>query len=124
MIRHPPRSTRPDTLFPYTPLFRSPVVDRDRPRRLVQERAWERREPRLAAASGSGLPPLPQGPEGSLPVSPGPRRYPYQPAAARATVRRTVLVRLRALRGCDRRGFVLAWGPMGPGKKTDRTGVE
>src|SRR3546814_20789510 len=47
----------------------APVVDRDRPRRLVQERAWERREPRLAAASGSGLPPLPQGPEGRLPVS-------------------------------------------------------
>src|SRR3546814_1170272 len=23
MIRRPPRSTRPDTLFPYTPLFRS-----------------------------------------------------------------------------------------------------
>src|SRR3546814_3042238 len=25
MIRRPPRSTRTDTLFPYTPLFRSPV---------------------------------------------------------------------------------------------------
>src|SRR3546814_7285724 len=25
MIRLPPRSTRPDTLFPYTTLFRSPV---------------------------------------------------------------------------------------------------
>src|SRR3546814_16605240 len=25
MIRRPPRSTRPDTLFPYTTLFRSPV---------------------------------------------------------------------------------------------------
>src|SRR3546814_1425038 len=29
MIRRPPRSTRPDTLFPYTTLFRS---DRHRPR--------------------------------------------------------------------------------------------
>src|SRR3546814_14096023 len=36
MIRRPPRSTRTDTLFPYTPLFRSPrclgcglVVDQD-----------------------------------------------------------------------------------------------
>src|SRR3546814_2908470 len=32
MIRRPPRSTRTDTLFPYTTLFRSPeqdVVDRD-----------------------------------------------------------------------------------------------
>src|SRR3546814_11431832 len=26
MIRRPPRSTRTDTLFPYTPLFRSPEV--------------------------------------------------------------------------------------------------
>src|SRR3546814_14750022 len=30
MIRRPPRSTRTDTLFPYTTLFRSPaIVDRD-----------------------------------------------------------------------------------------------
>src|SRR3546814_16104474 len=28
MIRRPPRSTRTDTLFPYTTLFRSPVRDR------------------------------------------------------------------------------------------------
>src|SRR3546814_13815739 len=32
MIRRPPRSTRTDTLVPYTTLFRSPSVDRlDRP---------------------------------------------------------------------------------------------
>src|SRR3546814_11525910 len=30
MIRRPPRSTRTDTLFPYTTLFRSPVLLRDR----------------------------------------------------------------------------------------------
>src|SRR3546814_2755809 len=30
MIRRPPRSTRTDTLFPYTPLFRSDVLDVDR----------------------------------------------------------------------------------------------
>src|SRR3546814_9650869 len=29
MIRRPPRSTRTDTLFPYTTLFRSQTVDRD-----------------------------------------------------------------------------------------------
>src|SRR3546814_10673814 len=29
MIRRPPRSTRPDTLFPYTTLFRSLRADRD-----------------------------------------------------------------------------------------------
>src|SRR3546814_4708555 len=30
MIRRPPRSTRTDTLFPYTTLFRSPVATRSR----------------------------------------------------------------------------------------------
>src|SRR3546814_9139273 len=29
MIRRPPRSTRTDTLFPYTALFRSAAADRD-----------------------------------------------------------------------------------------------
>src|SRR3546814_4899787 len=29
MIRHPPRPTRPDTLFPYTPLFRSQLCRHD-----------------------------------------------------------------------------------------------
>src|SRR3546814_19573688 len=32
MIRRPPRSTRTDTLFPYTTLFRSPVPARQVPR--------------------------------------------------------------------------------------------
>src|SRR3546814_9428763 len=32
-IRRPPRSTRTDTLFPYTTLFRSPVVGDQRRRR-------------------------------------------------------------------------------------------
>src|SRR3546814_5283366 len=31
MIRRPPRSTRTDTLFPYTTLFRSPRPRRERP---------------------------------------------------------------------------------------------
>src|SRR3546814_17236464 len=31
MIRRPPRSTRTDTLFPYTTLFRSPGIDDLRP---------------------------------------------------------------------------------------------
>src|SRR3546814_7913383 len=36
MIRRPPRSTRTDTLFPYTTLFRSPADDRaDAARGLV-----------------------------------------------------------------------------------------
>src|SRR3546814_14651629 len=29
MIRRPPRSTRTDTLFPYTPLFRSEIIRRE-----------------------------------------------------------------------------------------------
>src|SRR3546814_2592156 len=33
MIRRPPRSTRTDTLFPYTTLFRSAPAHRARPRR-------------------------------------------------------------------------------------------
>src|SRR3546814_6539603 len=32
IIRRPPRSTRTDTLFPYTTLFRSPMRATDRPR--------------------------------------------------------------------------------------------
>src|SRR3546814_10325934 len=42
MIRRPPRSTRTDTLFPYTTLFRSlrrGIIDRpDEPRRLGETR--------------------------------------------------------------------------------------
>src|SRR3546814_11019857 len=38
MIRRPPRSTRTDTLFPYTTLFRSPPPHGGRPRR--SSRAW------------------------------------------------------------------------------------
>src|SRR3546814_4711682 len=46
MIRRPPRSTRTDTLFPYTTLFRSPLVDQgDGADRPVVELA---RPPRLA----------------------------------------------------------------------------
>src|SRR3546814_6526147 len=37
MIRRPPRSTRTDTLFPYTTLFRSPDT-------AVCERSWMTRE--------------------------------------------------------------------------------
>src|SRR3546814_20859179 len=36
MIRRPPRSTRTDTLFPYTTLFRSSPADWDKLHRLAQ----------------------------------------------------------------------------------------
>src|SRR3546814_10261202 len=39
MIRRPPRSTRTDTLFPYTTLFRT-HEDRQRRRRLAREAQW------------------------------------------------------------------------------------
>src|SRR3546814_7148509 len=38
MIRRPPRSTRTDTLFPYTTLFRSDVVRRKYQRSLLPQR--------------------------------------------------------------------------------------
>src|SRR3546814_15263173 len=38
MIRRPPRSTRTDTLFPYTTLFRSEQVD---PAYFRTERRWQ-----------------------------------------------------------------------------------
>src|SRR3546814_9349276 len=44
MIRRPPRSTRTDTLFPYTTLFRS-LVPAPKPRR----RYWPRPRQRIAA---------------------------------------------------------------------------
>src|SRR3546814_16925498 len=39
MIRRPPRSTRTDTLFPYTTLFRSVLAERDTPSWNNQTRA-------------------------------------------------------------------------------------
>src|SRR3546814_8609401 len=53
MIRRPPRSTRTDTLFPYTTLFRSAVEHRphrQRDRRYVhRRRRHQRRRCRLVA---------------------------------------------------------------------------
>src|SRR3546814_11525287 len=39
MIRRPPRSTRTDTLFPYTTLFRS--ITRDTTLRKMQREQWD-----------------------------------------------------------------------------------
>src|SRR3546814_3286847 len=39
MKRRPPRSTRTDTLFPYTTLFRSPVASQHLAQRLAHRRA-------------------------------------------------------------------------------------
>src|SRR3546814_1658165 len=51
MIRRPPRSTRTDTLFPYTTLFRS-VGDGDDPGRLAIDRDVDRRRAVCAKAVG------------------------------------------------------------------------
>src|SRR3546814_14361631 len=52
MIRRPPRSTRTDTLFPYTTLFRS-LRARDRPASRPAAR-HEKAPPRQAAAPAGG----------------------------------------------------------------------
>src|SRR3546814_2222312 len=49
MIRRPPRSTRTDTLFPYTTLFRSAIIRRTVVRDLLR-RAAVGRQPEIAAA--------------------------------------------------------------------------
>src|SRR3546814_8233349 len=46
MIRRPPRSTRTDTLFPYTTLFRS----------VVDQHAWQRLAVQLDHPASIGLP--------------------------------------------------------------------
>src|SRR3546814_1827064 len=68
MIRRPPRSTRTDTLFPYTTLFRSQHNHRQglrfpsacivRHRRLAQScagAAWEEHERRIEAQLAEGI---------------------------------------------------------------------
>src|SRR3546814_18566980 len=56
MIRRPPRSTRTDTLFPYTTLFRSGGRSgRGRRGRFVRKRLGERGEAGLSAPGASFL---------------------------------------------------------------------
>src|SRR3546814_1059160 len=55
MIRRPPRSTRTDTLFPYTTLFRSNRLFRTRhaeARSRAQARRYERLSPRFIPWAG------------------------------------------------------------------------
>src|SRR3546814_10381698 len=58
MIRRPPRSTRTDTLFPYTTLFRSVVLDQRRQYLLtedLQPHAVRRRDrPHFDLVGGAG----------------------------------------------------------------------
>src|SRR3546814_21152547 len=55
MIRRPPRSTRTDTLFPYTTLFRSPLGhDAVRVQRLERQRPPAARQAVLCRKDGLG----------------------------------------------------------------------
>src|SRR3546814_1115830 len=56
MIRRPPRSTRTDTLFPYTTLFRSggPVDRRGSEGRLSANRAGLDHQPAIEGGAGRG----------------------------------------------------------------------
>src|SRR3546814_5012973 len=69
MIRRPPRSTRTDTLFPYTTLFRSPVHRADR----------------SGCHDGGDVEPAA---EGSLQGRAQPRAFPAVHRAGRGTARR------------------------------------
>src|SRR3546814_11218966 len=53
MIRRPPRSTRTDTLFPYTTLFRSCTPGPCRFRAMEAARAWPRIAPVMRFVDGS-----------------------------------------------------------------------
>src|SRR3546814_7259110 len=57
MVRRPPRSTRTDTLFPYTPLFRALDALRDRAGRQALGRAGRQLLRHLAAAQAVELHP-------------------------------------------------------------------
>src|SRR3546814_14471515 len=50
MIRRPPRSTRTDTLFPYTTLFRAPVT----PDHVNPEAPWPHLEALAEATAAAG----------------------------------------------------------------------
>src|SRR3546814_13220492 len=55
MIRRPPRSTRTDTLFPYTTLFRSALMAALRDAKQVDARGIEIERANVAEAVAKGL---------------------------------------------------------------------
>src|SRR3546814_18521901 len=56
MIRRPPRSTRTDTLFPYTTLFRSDGLVRQDHERVISKQRHRQEECRAVQRSGPRLP--------------------------------------------------------------------
>src|SRR3546814_16803391 len=92
MIRRPPRSTRTDTLFPYTTLFRSspPEVQHEPPDPRPDGRARGPRHPRGRLREPRHRPadqrcPLPPGRQGNLPAD---RPRPARPGPCARTPRR------------------------------------
>src|SRR3546814_2135225 len=74
MVRRQPRSTRTDTLFPYTTLFRSPGQPEGSGRRSAEAaRGAEPREARPQRVTG-GLSLAPSGPYGKSFPAPSPAR--------------------------------------------------
>src|SRR3546814_18472640 len=77
MIRRPPRSTRTDTLFPYTTLFRSPSLDQEARHAPAAERL--QRSGKIAASVARGIDPDHRDPSPFPP--PGCRGLRVRPAA-------------------------------------------
>src|SRR3546814_17325765 len=90
MIRRPPRSTRTDTLFPYTTLFRSDRVGRD-PAPLDQRARPQRALDILEQFAAQFLPPEPR-----TAIEPVHRRQPLRRQIV-ATVPRATARRCNAL---------------------------
>src|SRR3546814_7414642 len=65
MIRRPPRSTRTDTLFPYTPLFRSPDGAERPAADAARRRVGRARHPGGRHAAGHRRRPAHDGPAGA-----------------------------------------------------------
>src|SRR3546814_5970140 len=74
MIRRPPRSTRTDTLFPYTTLFRSDPAVLDQVGFVHREHELARGDVDLAAGEVDGVQPLLDGPQDLLRLG-GARRH-------------------------------------------------
>src|SRR3546814_16035618 len=107
MIRRPPRSTRTDTLFPYTTLFRSgPESSADRPGRGAQPRAG-RTDGRVSRRAAL---PEPADVAGRGQLEPDGRRR-------QAGDHQRLQVEDRALQGSKREGRPLGTLPRGPGAR-------
>src|SRR3546814_6127752 len=73
MIRRPPRSTRTDTLFPYTTLFRSPETADGRRSPPLPPAARRRAHGQWAPIPGKRRERRPDPPSGGSPAGPAPR---------------------------------------------------